>query len=328
MDKLIYFPYINVPATEWTIRTLMYYDNISSIVPTQYFYDPKKYYDDHMLELVKSELVIPVDPIRSFEKPWEIVEPFIKYINLSKNDLEERKRNFQSNKVFKIHFDKFVYELFYSLEQIGIAKTDQKNYKWIFVELRTARELLTYLASILSEKLNLGLVTDAIEFRNTTQIELGGSVIDNDIANKREIILKELIPFPSEVNLNKLRKFKDKYNDLLNSFRNKVEQIALNETIKTDSDLLNEKIKELKLRREELSAKMNESQLKNIIFGSVCGVIGAFQGLQSAETSGAIIGAIPGFTAAVYSALKIERPEKIFDQSGMKYLALVDKHLK
>ena len=30
--NLLYYPYINLPDTEWTIRTLLYYDNVSSIV--------------------------------------------------------------------------------------------------------------------------------------------------------------------------------------------------------------------------------------------------------------------------------------------------------
>jgi len=328
MNELIYFPYINVPATDWTIRTLMYYDSISSIVPTQYFYNPKKHYDKHMLELIKNELVIPIDPVRSLDKPREIVEEFIKYITQSDNELIVRRKNFQLNKTFKMHFDKFEYELYYQLEQMGIAKHDRVNYKWYYVELNTAKELMTFLATILSEKLDLGLTTDVIEYRNIGRLETDISIIDKDIVNKRELILRELIPFPHEVNIKKLRKFKDKHHDLLNSFSNKVEQIVLDDNIKLESQLIDERVKELKLRKEELSAKMNEGQLKKIIFGSVCGVIGAFQGLQSADTTGAVIGAIPGFTAAVYSALQIERPENIFDQSGMKYLALVDKQLK
>jgi hypothetical protein len=37
---------------------------------------------------------------------------------------------------------------------------------------------------------------------------------------------------------------------------------------------------------------------------------------------------LPGFANAVYSAMKIEKTENVFDQSGMKYLALVDKKLR
>jgi hypothetical protein len=86
-------------------------------------------------------------------------------------------------------------------------------------------------------------------------------------------------------------------------------------------------LSELLIRKQELAAKMNESQFGNILFGTVCGLIGACEGLAAAETTGAIICGLPGFASAVYSALKIERAENIFDQSGLKYLALADKRL-
>ena len=145
---------------------------------------------------------------------------------------------------------------------------------------------------------------------------------------KREVILRELIPFPSELDLGKFHRFKEKYNELLTTFKNKVEQIVLDDTIEKGSELFNNKVEDLKLRKDELSAKMNESKVGSIIFGSICGIIGAIQGLSTAETPGAIIGGLPGFASAIYSAIKIEKAEDIFDQSGMKYLALVDKRLR
>lgn len=93
--------------------------------------------------------------------------------------------------------------------------------------------------------------------------------------NKREQILNELIPFPEEIDLNKLRKFKDKHKKLLKAFKNKVELIVLNPSITEESPLFIETIRELKIRKEELSAKMNESKFGGLFFGTVCGITGA-----------------------------------------------------
>jgi len=76
-----------------------------------------------------------------------------------------------------------------------------------------------------------------------------------------------------------------------------------------------------------LSSKMNENKLGPIFFGTICGATGAFIGL-TASTTGAFIGALPGFANAIYSAIQIETPEKIRDQSGLKYLALMDKRIR
>jgi hypothetical protein len=46
------------------------------------------------------------------------------------------------------------------------------------------------------------------------------------------------------------------------------------------------------------------------------------------ETYGQAVGAFLGLAAAIYSASQIEKAENVFDQSGMKYLALVDKRLR
>ena len=54
---------------------------------------------------------------------------------------------------------------------------------------------------------------------------------------KRDLILKELIPYPKQIDLTGLRQFKDRHHDLLNAFRNKVEMIALNPSITPESPI-------------------------------------------------------------------------------------------
>ena len=143
--------------------------------------------------------------------------------------------------------------------------------------------------------------------------------------NKRELILNNLIPFPQDTDLFKLRRFKDEHRLLLESFRNKIELIVLNPNASIDSPFFQESLRELKIRKSELSAKMNESKLGQVLFGSICGITGAMIGLASGETPGAVMGGIPGFAHAVYSALQIERVRDIPDQSGLKYLVLLDR---
>jgi hypothetical protein len=320
MDKILYFPYINLPKTSWTVRTLLYYDNIGSIVPYDYFYEPERNYEPFMLELVRSGLVIPIDPISTLEFPWGMSRPFLEFIQSPYFRLNYKVQAFLNGRVSRIHAHKFDGEIFYSLEQVGLAK--QLDGNWYAVETSTAEYLMKYLATILSTKLEMLPTTDTIR----------RSIMSRNLANqnkKRETILSRLIPFPEEINLHKLLKFKEKHYDLLKSFKNKIEQIVLDENIIEGTELFKTKIEELEVDRDELSIKMNESQFNNVFFGSVCGIIGAVQGFASTEnTTGAVIGGLPGFVSAVHSALKIEKAENVFDQTGMKYLALVDKQLR
>jgi hypothetical protein len=205
------------------------------------------------------------------------------------------------------------------LEQMGLARRGENN--WYHVEKYTADHLMMFLATVISSKLQMQPITDNYRKRVI-------SVTNNNLNRKRETILTNLIPSPQEIDYKKTRKFKDKHIDLLKTFKNRVEQLVLDEKIIEGTEQFNIKAQELTFRKNELKAKMNESQITNLIFGSVCGVIGAYQGLETVETTGAFIGGLPGFASAIHSALKIEMAENAFNQSGLKFLALVDKRIK
>ena len=80
----------------------------------------------------------------------------------------------------------------------------------------------------------------------------------------------------------------------------------------------------MKDEKEELSARMNESRLGKIVCGSICGTISAAIALLQEPALGAGLALIN----AIHAARQIERPEDIRDQTGLKYLALVDKRLR
>lgn len=329
MSNLLYYPYINLPRTDWTLRTLLYYDNIGSIVPQEYFYDPERNYDEFMLELVRGELVTPINPIDVFDNPWEVTRPFLQLVENNQEKLRTAQNRFRQglrgnmhiDKFSKanIHADKFDENIFYGLEQLGLA--ERTDGRWYSVEQRTANNLMSFLATLISAKTDRLPTTDYIRpFYNRQTF--------NQERRKRETILTSLIPFPDEIDMRKLLNFKEKHSGILNSFRTRVEQIVLDPNIIEGTPLFHQHLAELLQRKEELTARMNESQFNRILFGTVCGLIGAYQGMATASTTGAIIGGLPGFANAVYSALQIERAENIFDQSGLKYLALADKRLR
>lgn len=243
-------------------------------------------------------------------------------MTLQNNFREEQRGNIyidKFSKISNIHADKFDENVFYALEELGLAKRNDGS--WYSVEQRTANYLMSYLASVISAKTNRLPTTDYVRptfYKQSFSQE----------RSKRETLLTNLIPFPEEIDLNRLLRFKEKHSQLLNAFRTKVELIVLDPNIIEGSPLFHQNLAELHQRKEELSARMNESRFNRIIFGTVCGLIGAYQGLASASTTGGIIGGLPGFANAVYSALQIERAENIFDQSGLKFLALADKRLR
>lgn len=59
--RVLYFPYIRVPETPWLTQMLLYWDEVSSIVPSDYIGHPESL-GTHMLGLVQEELVRQVVP--------------------------------------------------------------------------------------------------------------------------------------------------------------------------------------------------------------------------------------------------------------------------
>ena len=60
-NNLLYFPYINVPKNSWTIRSILYWDNVGAIVPQIYKERPNKLERD-MLNFVQQDLIQQVFP--------------------------------------------------------------------------------------------------------------------------------------------------------------------------------------------------------------------------------------------------------------------------
>ncbi|MFN8287535.1 MAG: hypothetical protein U0V74_12310 [Chitinophagales bacterium] len=329
MRNILYYPYINIPRTEWALRTLLYYDNIGAIVPQEYFYNQEEHYEPFMLELVRNRLVTPINPIEILENPWQVTRPFIQMIESNAERLRQYRSGFQRSNKWdvhgdkfagaKIHADKFDENVFYGLIELGLAERGSGG--WYTVEKRTASNLMKFLASVISIKTNRLPTTDYVRpFYNRSSFHSPNY--------KRETILTHLIPFPEDIDLNKLTRFKEQHSNLLSAFQTRIELIALDPNIIEGTPLFQQHLLELTQRKEELVAKMNESRFSRILFGTVCGLIGAGVGVAITTTPAAFIAALPGFANAVYSALQIERAEAVFDQSGLKYLALADKRLR
>jgi len=335
MENLLYYPYINIPNSDWAGRSLIYYDRIGSIVPQRYLYQE---FEPYMRNLVDNGLIEPINPWTVLHSTSRTFQPLLAYFRSAAFNAKKRHKSFRKNYSAKLHHDKFppgsvrIHEdkfdndIFYALREMDLAVEDENG--WYRVERTTANDLMTFLASVLSAKLQYQAATDQ-DFRpHNVNARTKEFAIQKKVDGKRVHILNELIPFPEEIDLTKLRKFKIDHHDLLKAFKHRVESIALDPSIDIDTPIFKEKINGLHLQKEELTAKMNEKKLGKIILGSACGILGAAAAFASPAPLAGMLLSGAGFTSAVYSALQIESPEKIRDQTGLKYLSLIDKRMR
>lgn len=310
--KILYYPEINIPRTEWAIRAFLYYDEVAAIVPYKYNMEPDLY-EPFMREAVVNELVIPIDPMMNLRYQEQVQKIFEQYVTSHMRSLEQRRGFFHRIRHlerFKLHEGKFGHSLYHFLEELGLAEQDKNG--WYNVEPHTANDLMYYLASVLANTRDYRLSTDRMLYSFSTRYIHTPEYEIRYQNKRRNCILKELMPAPRDYDLGKIKHFKETHRELLRTFRNHVEEIALDATISPESELFSIKLDQLRQEKEEISARMSESRLGDIIFGKICGV------LSPMCRASALLNAI-------YNACHVERPD--VNCKGMKYIVLAERNL-
>ena len=321
-NKLLYFPYINIPDKPWSMRSVLYWDDVGAIVPSIYREKPN-HLERNMLELVKANLVTQVFPGSFVRSIPNFDESFLKILNKKNFDLEKRRKNYKKEKVSKIHVEKLGNTLVKELVGLGIANKSPHEWGWYYVESKTARLFMMYLATLISKAGGYTPATDNPKNIDFT-IEQKGFFKKDQKA--RGELLKDLMPYFGNPDFGRLRKFKDKNHDQLKDFRNLIEATIIEvNNVKKDKrkKYLKLKVDEINYYREIIYAKLNESKIGKIIFGSIFGLTQAVLAYSVANQfqSGFEIG------NAIYEAFQGYDNVKAMP-NRVTYLALLDKELK
>lgn len=327
MNKVLYYPYINIPDNRWTLRTLLYWDKIGSIVPQSY--GTRDRFDPFTEGLINQGLLERVNP----SEIWSVSNyenSLIEAINNGDHLIEKSRINFQNGNFEKIHFEKFHYRVFDKLIELNIAQRIN-NSDWLIVESNVARLMMTFLASVLSLEKGYQLTTDNIDnldisFNDLRSESYLSKINDsNDIltANLRSDILENLLPYPVDYDLSKIRRFKEKYHSELTSFRKHMEKVIFNISLISDSTkrdrAIRKEIEEINGTKNELVAKMQTNNFNKIFFSGACGLLATATPII---VDPQLIG-IPALLYGLYTIYKETNKEKIKDP--IKYLALTDK---
>jgi hypothetical protein len=315
-NKLLYFPYIDIPKSSWTIKSILYWDSVGIIVPPN-FIDEPNHYEKFTLDLLQSDLIENIFPTNYINSDV-FDENFIKLTTKANFELKKRQTNFKGNQILRIHFQKFGEKLLEYLVKIKLAKRDTSY--WYYVESKTANQLMLYLALEISRIGKFTPATDSNTFYNITTPSIEQSIL-------RQNLIDNLIPYPVEPNLFKLRKFKDKHYSELNSFRILIEQFVLDVSLVNSENTQNVKVKlkvaEINDKREKILSELNNSNAGKIAFGNIIGITSEFINYLYGDYPLGIF----ALTNELFSGLK--NPDKTsLLKNDFSYLALIDKELK
>lgn len=254
-DNAIYFPYINVPKTDWFFRVLLYWDRVQSIVPHDYAHDLGKL-EPYMQELVAANLVEPILPLEYINKIPHFSESFLRYVD-NRLSIEENKPNNE-----KFFINKHVQQLHIEKLQ-NIAEELQKRrlafpmiYPWYGVAPWVADAFMAYLAAALGrlEDINADPVTNNVH--SFMLFNKDAKSKDVVFARKRrsearQILLTNIFPAPRQaITLKEIIDFKEKHGDALRGFRTLIEKKCI-ELAVIEDDLL---------RQEQIANTLSEIQ--------------------------------------------------------------------
>ncbi|MFQ1645185.1 hypothetical protein ACK39F_08365 [Aeromonas veronii] len=322
-DNALYFPYISLPNEKWTIKTLLYWDRLSSIVPMEYINAPDQL-SPFMRLLVQENLVEQIFPAQHLYQIPDFETCFIKMI-------EHRTKNnngFANNKTM-MHHEKINSRTLIHAEKMGsipdflidsglASRTDR--WAWFEVDTRIANLFMAYLASCLGalDEVNAAPVTNQVRFSSIItppSISANSNSVHHHKA--RDVILHSLLPTPDErVSLDQLLRFKSDYGHLLPLLRRKIEahcaSVAILPNVNDRLNLTKQFIFECMDDVNEITEAMKPTW-KKITLGSIAPLFGAGFTLEATNTNDelAYAGAALSFAAAAYQAISSIRGSRV-----------------
>ncbi|AHF08440.1 hypothetical protein [Desulfitobacterium metallireducens] len=336
MNKLLYFPYISIPNSQWLIQTLLYWDEVASIVPFEYA-RRTNCLDSHMQLLIREELVKQIFPEQYIFRFNDFTYNFLKYVDTdpvirSISDLGKRGligKNKLLIKTEKVHMAKLS-DIGYELVERGLAKDKGR---WFEIESYTAKSFMTYLAFLLGQETGFVPSTDTYNgFSNllTHKENSRKATISNRVRDElRAQILNKILPVPRYIeNFADILRFKHKNHDELERYRNFIESFII------DIDAVSDELKKERTNRfiEEAEDKIRYLKeqmsffggIKNFDFVTLCSLSSTIypiiSGIENRNTF-ELIGAVPGLLGAIYSTIRSNNIDEL-RREPLAYAAL------
>ncbi len=338
MDKILYFPTISIPKTQWLMGALFYWDKVGSIVPLEYLERPSKL-GKNMRELVHAELIEQVVPeeylrtVQNFEKPFlDFIDndTAIKHISeLGKLGLIGQNGIIKSTT--QIHMGKLS-TIGEELLRRGLAV--KRSGSWYHIESYTASNYMTYLATILGSITKFTPITDS--YNELSNLLPTGNKRDTRNALKEQLkasIIEKVLPIPFSIeDPYDIYRFKEKHYENLKRFRQYIEEFVLN--LETSPDYqLEDRIKLFTETAEDeikfITERMQSFKWRMVGLATICSVASPAVSLVNGivdnnplDTTSATIGLLGAVGAALSRDALLD-----LERKPLAYAALMEREI-
>jgi len=283
-SKVLYYPYIALPPSQWLIQMLLYWDKVGTITPYDFVQEPDRH-EPFTRSLIREGLVQQVIPSWYLGGVPDFVSAFVGYLeSLAPQRLDQRRRAFESTTGFKIHVEKLD-TLEYEFRKSGLARPADRP--WLEVEQETAKEFMIYLAAVLGRLPDLGYapVTDDDKYLERFVEGRPQESAVGRVDLLRIQVLNDLLPGPRRpVTVEEIARFKDRHGDQLRRFRRHIE-----EELTMAADLSDEGLRQRRIELlvdgaheeiREIQTRMGEAGWGEVVLGKLYAVLAAIPGVS------------------------------------------------
>ena len=267
---ILYYPTISIPTSDWLRRSLLYWDEIGSIVPMDYEENTLIPYSPDIQYLKAEEEFRPFRPEKlaySWEKSQELAKELVSIIETPKfqNLLPRREMRLLHS---RIHRDKVSGNVVDYLERWGLAQRDQDDWDWIRFENRTALLYMAILAKYLADEDSMATVpgTDIQEYESLIFEAMlpsdGFACLTTNYLNmvpvpREDVPLSDIVKFKRK-RRSELLEFRQQINEFYRSLRACQSKSDANDIAATFSEKITKELNNLK-------AVMDDSRLATIV---------------------------------------------------------------
>jgi hypothetical protein len=279
-SRVLYFPYIRVPESNWLTQMLLYWDQVSSIVPYEFMMNPEKL-GSYMSSLVQEELVFPVMPgvyiyeIHNSSTPsTDILKVLVRrWTNAGRAFSVATCAEFTSKSSGTL-----------ATCSAGRGLASLQQYPWHDVERETADDFMSYLAASLGrvKGVDSSPVTDSSAYlQRFARAGIAQDAVTRQLESLRVQVLDRILPVPlNAIHPSRIRTFKEKHHDKLGDFRRRVERELIDASSVPDPGL---RQRRLEIFFDEADVRIGEIQED---------MRGA--GWETARACFSVIAAVPG----------------------------------
>lgn len=154
-QAVLYYPTISLPSGKWLRQSLLYWDEIGSIVPKRYD-DTELYPYTTDVQYLKDEGEFrPFRPEMIFKRDWNTIKDFEnELVDIVLSDEFQSMLPPKDRRQFAapVHQDKVCHEVFDFLQEAELAKRKDDDWDWYYFEDTTALLYMAVLAKYLADE--------------------------------------------------------------------------------------------------------------------------------------------------------------------------------